>query len=191
MRRTARYATLPLALALVAGCGEQGPPTEPPLAAEDALSLGRGGTAGARTVQMLDNCDPASFNAVLGEGTCTRPGGGVTFEKFFEQLEKHREVASWRFSPTRMQVRAGATLVAINRGGEAHTFTPVADFGGGFIPELNAASGNLSPAPECLAIGSLVFVPPGASVTEHAHGPGVHRYQCCLHPWMRTTVEAR
>ncbi len=35
-------------------------------------------------------------------------------------------------------------------GGELHTFTKVATFGGGFIPPLNQLSGNPVPAPECL-----------------------------------------
>jgi hypothetical protein len=85
----------------------------------------------------------------------------------------------------------GDLIIAINRGGEAHTFTEVAAFGGGFIPELNELSGNPVPAPECLDFGSIVFVPPGGTASEEIGEAGEELYQCCLHPWMRATVTAR
>ena len=31
---------------------------------------------------MSDACDPASFNPFLGDGSCERPGGGVTVDTF-------------------------------------------------------------------------------------------------------------
>ena len=51
-----------------------------------------------------------------------------------------------------MNVSVGQTLVAINRGGEEHTFTEVEHFGGGFAPLLDNLSGNPDPAPECLQL---------------------------------------
>lgn len=39
-------------------------------------------------VVMLDACDPATFNAMLGDGACERPGGG-TVDTFIGQLLKH------------------------------------------------------------------------------------------------------
>ena len=43
------------------------------------LAVASAGWAGAghRNVQILDACDPDTFNAVLGEGSCVRKGGGV------------------------------------------------------------------------------------------------------------------
>ena len=51
--------------------------------------------AGHRNVQILDACDPATFNAVLGDGACVRKGGGVKFEKFINQLVTKGEAPAW------------------------------------------------------------------------------------------------
>jgi plastocyanin len=147
---------------------------------------------GSRPVQILDNCDPASFNAMLGEGACVREGG-LTFDKFIEHLLRKGDVASWRFSPGHLKTSAGGTVTAINRGGEFHTFTEVAQFGGGCIEELNALLG-LSPVAECAGFPGIFFttgVPPGASLETDPLSEGTHRFQCLIHPWQRTTVEAR
>jgi hypothetical protein len=78
----------------------------------------------------------------------------------------------------------------VNRGGEVHTFTHVAAFGGGIIPPLNALSGNPVPAPECLALEPDDFVAPGNTYQEQIEGSGTQLFQCCIHPWMRMTVRA-
>jgi hypothetical protein len=46
------------------------------------------GNAGERRIEVLDACDPASFNGPggPGPGTCNRPGGGVAFSEFIGQL---------------------------------------------------------------------------------------------------------
>ncbi len=67
------------------------------------------------TVVMLDACDPATFNAAIGEGTCERPGGGVTFDTFIGQLLAKGTAPAWRFSGP-ATVAAGGTLTAVNRG---------------------------------------------------------------------------
>ena len=41
-------------------------------------------------VVMLDACDPATFNAAIGDGACERPGGGVSFDTFVGQLLEAR-----------------------------------------------------------------------------------------------------
>jgi hypothetical protein len=74
------------------------------------------------------------------------------------------------------------------------TFTPVAAFGGGFVNELNGISGNPVPAPECLNCGSIVFIPAGGVEEGPTAGSselpvGTHRFQCCIHPWMRTVID--
>ena len=81
-------------------------------------------------------------------------------------------------------MKADRTLRVRNQGGRGHTFTEVAQFGGGFVPILNVG---MTPAPECDP-AATVLVEPGA--TQHIDGlePGLHRFQCCIHPWMRTTV---
>jgi len=70
-----------------------------------------------------------------------------------------------------------------------HTFTRVAQFGGGIVPALNTASNNPVEAPECAALAASDMLSPGASFTTlPAAASGTHLYQCCIHPWMRSTV---
>ena len=82
-------------------------------------------------------------------------------------------------------------MQARNIGGEAHTFTEVDDFGGGIVPVLNDLSGNPVPAPECVQLGPADFIPPGGVSAPDVEEPGVHHYQCCIHPWMRADVVVR
>lgn len=157
-----------------------------------SLAPGAGAIQGEKKIRMLDDCEPVSFNAVLGEGACIG-NGHTTFEEFIAELAATQDVHKWRNQPSDMQINVGRETLVENRGGEVHTFTPVAEFGGGFIPDLNGISGNPVPAPECLNIPALVFI--GAGETEP--GPtagsdlsvGSHKFQCCIHPWMRTVIE--
>ena len=136
------------------------------------------------TVTMMDACDPDTFNAAIGPGTCTR-SGGITFANFLDLLGKHHSVGPWHFAPTNVTMKVGQTLVAINRGGEEHTFTEVDEFGGGVVPVLNQLAGLTSVAPEC---GASTRIAPGASSSEEEDEEGVEKYQCCIHPWMRAEV---
>ena len=115
----------------------------------------------------------------------------MTFTRFNELLGKHQEVGAWHFAPSVLQVQIGQSFTAVNRGGEEHTFTEVEEFGGGVVPELNEASGNPVPAPECLAITPEDRLTPGETDTDEAEETGTEFYQCCIHPWMRTTVTVR
>jgi hypothetical protein len=144
-----------------------------------------------RTVQILDDCDAETFNAVLGEGACVKDGD-VTFDEFIGQLLAKREAPAWRFSPGHLKLDAGGTITASNRGGEFHTFSEVAAFGGGCVPELNELLG-LNPVPECATpdIFETTGVPAGGSLTTGALTAGTHRFMCLIHPWQRTTVQAR
>ena len=72
---------------------------------------------GVRNIEILDACDPTSFNAVLGAGACVR-SGGVTFAHFIDQVTKKGEAPAWRFAPSNVEARVGQTLLAINHGGE-------------------------------------------------------------------------
>jgi hypothetical protein len=42
--------------------------------------------ADSRVVAINDQCDPASFNAALGPGTCVSPHAGVQFDDFIRVL---------------------------------------------------------------------------------------------------------
>ena len=144
------------------------------------------------TVMMLDACDPATFNAAIGEGTCERPGGGVTIDSFIGQLLTHGTAPSWRFSGP-ATVAAGGTLTAVNRGGEFHTFTKVAAFGGGCVAALNNLLG-LTPVPECAqapGIFASTGAPMGGSTTTAPLAAGTHLFICLIHPWMKSTVTAK
>jgi hypothetical protein len=144
-----------------------------------------------RIVEILDICDSASFNAVLGPGTCVRSASRrLTFQQFIHQLETIHTVPTWRNAPTDLHVAVGTQLVAKNFGGEAHTFTEVAAFGGGIVPQLNRLSNNPVPAPECLTLAPTDFLPPRGQQVDDVDAAGTELYQCCIHPWMRTTVHA-
>ncbi|MGH9888108.1 MAG: cupredoxin domain-containing protein [bacterium] len=167
--------TLGIAVAamIVAGCGDKG----------FVNTL-----AGNGLVSMQDQCDSASFNAALGAGTCVKQGS-VTLTAFNDELAATQKVAAWQFVPSAMTISVGQSILATNNGGEHHTFTEVENFGGGIVPALNTASGNPVPAPECTALSSSAQIAPGASTTtDPASTVGTEHYQCCIHPWMRTTV---
>jgi len=167
----------------------------PALVALMALSLvvGASGTALAsrdeRHVNMLDDCDSTSFDAVLGDGACTKDGS-TTFDAFIGQLLAGGRAPAWRFSPSAIRLPAGGSIEAYNRGGEFHTFTEVTPaFGLGCIPELDLLG--LTPVAECANAGILfgtTGAPPGGEVETPALGAGVHRFECLIHPWMRATV---
>jgi hypothetical protein len=159
------------------------------------LSVPGMASAGAdhRTVQILDACDPETFNAAIGPGTCVRKGGGVTIDHFIGQLLTKGEAPAWRFSPPQLKLDAGGTITARNRGGEFHTFSEVAAFGGGCIAELNVLLG-LQAVPECAGFPGIfedTGVPPGGSLETEPLAARVHRFMCLIHPWQRTTAEAR
>lgn len=158
-----------------------------------SLSAGVGAVQGDKKIRMYDDCDVASFNAILGDGACIG-NGHTTFDEFIEELEETQDAHAWRNQPSAVKVNIGRPTLVENRGGEVHTFTPVANFGGGFVVALNGISGNPVPAPECLNFGSLVFIPAGATEEGPTAGSaalpvGTHKFQCCIHPWMRTVIE--
>jgi hypothetical protein len=149
------------------------------------------GGSSSRTVQMLDACDGPSFNAVLGEGACAREEG-VTFDELIGQLLAMGSAPAWRFSPGQVSLATDGTITAVNRGGEFHTFTEVAAFGGGCINEINALLG-LTAVPECAQAPGIFFTTgaiPGGTVTTGPLAGGTHFFECLIHPWMRSTVVA-
>ena len=153
-------------------------------------------------VALVDNCDPTTFNAAIGPGTCaiTPHKHDTTFAEFlgllFSPLSKtvvgH---PAWNFAPGYISISAGQTVRVTNAGGEGHTFTEVAAFGGGFVPFLNgnfvgapAGTTPLIEAGACQAAPAAV-VAPGSTAHITGLSPGVHKFQCCIHPWMRAVVD--
>jgi plastocyanin len=151
---------------------------------------------GNRTINMVDDCDP-SDPAWLPVG-CLQTDGDVTAAEFDALLRSplYDNIPpfgvepglflvghpSWRNDPSHIVIQAGKALKIKNVGGRPHTFTAVAEFGGGVVPPLNVGT---QPAPEC---ASFVRIEPGDGTTVTATGEGLQRYQCCFHPWMRATV---
>lgn len=158
--------------------------------------------ASNREIRLRDDCDPATFNAALGAGACVG-NGDTTVDEFNAELARRGSVNAWKYDPNHQDIKNGETATLVNRGGETHTFTHVAQFGGGFVAPLNQASGNPVPAPECATVnadGSLtpkpagpqnIRVPGGTTLPAPAIATGTQFYQCCIHPWMRITVNRR
>src|SRR5688572_30103203 len=98
-----------------------------------ALVIGNttGFAAVVRSIQMMDACDPETFNDAFGEGTCVRQGG-VPLDSFLTQLLHSQKAGAWHNAPGVVRLRSGEEFVAENHGGEVHTFTEVDEFGGGF-----------------------------------------------------------
>jgi plastocyanin len=160
----------------------------PGAGADDGKGEGKGGES--KRVRILDDCDPATFNANLGEGACVGDGE-TTFDDAGAELQATGAVEDWQFKPGDFHVDQGDHIKAVNKGGEFHTFTEVAAFGGGCVPELNGPG--VDPVPECA--DPLVFgrtgVVPGGTLHVHALDPGTHKYECLIHPWMRAVVDVR
>ena len=93
-----------------------------------------------------------------------------------------------------LTIKQGTPLSLVDQGGEPHTFTEVSQFGGGFIPGLNAPGENT--VPECaggfsnLAVAKTRILQ-GSEVKVGGLSKGTHRFQCCIHPWMRVTVDVK
>ena len=151
------------------------------------------GTSGR--IVLADDCDPASFNAALGAGTCAHSSttAGVTLSSFNAELASTHKVSAWRMVPTTLNVSVGTTLPVVNAGGETHTYTEVDEFGGGVVPALNQASGNTTVAPECADQTKFnsSAVHTGQTMQHTFDAQGTEKYQCCIHPWMRQTVTVR
>jgi plastocyanin len=174
--------TLVAAAVITAGCSDSNMSTNPSRLMPSSSQADKGGNDRTKTVKLMDECDPASFTAA---GIACSRNGGVDLNTFFAQLTNLHQVPEWRFNPSSVNLRVGDVLAALNTGGEVHTFTEVAQFGGGIVPQLNAGAGLTTVAPECR---EAKFLPPGAGSSEVADDAGDEKYQCCIHPWMRTIV---
>jgi len=143
-----------------------------------------------RQVQVLDDCDAATFNAALGDPNACVKADGTTFQEFIGQLVAMGRAPAWRFAPENLTMAAGGSIDAYNRGGEFHTFTEVAAFGGGCVEPLNQILG-LTAIPECANAGALFAstgIAPGGELEGTPLSSGTHLFECLIHPWMRSTV---
>jgi plastocyanin len=150
-------------------------------------------TGATGVVRIRDDCDPATFNAALGAGTCQLSGTGMTLTEFTDELTETGSVAAWRISPAMLDLNEGSRFAVVNTGGETHTYTEVEEFGGGVVANLNELSGNPTAAPECLDAAEFdaTTVRAGQTIQHTFDERGTEKYQCCIHPWMRQTVIVR
>jgi plastocyanin len=154
-----------------------------------ALLLPVSAWADPATIRMKDDCEPVSFNLVIGPGTCVGDGG-TTFGDFIGQLVDHKFAGAWRFSPGHVKVDAGSSLRILNQGGEEHTFTPVTQFGGGgVVPPLNLILFG-TPTPPTFFFPPINSVLAGGTtaIGPSLLTPGTHLFICIIHPWMEETV---
>ncbi len=173
--------------------------------------------SGVQVFRIRDDCDPATFNAdpPVGPGApqdLCNPNfdGDQTFAEFIEELTDDQEAGHWRFQPDDKELDRGqATVIDSRDAGEFHTFTRVAEFGGGIIFGLNALTGAGDTRPECGTAASPAgdgelappsatnrFVPDGSVLTGPTAGSaalprGPSKWQCCIHPWMKSEVKVR
>ena len=149
-------------------------------------------------IVALDECDPATFNAALGPDFCKNValaalGYATTLSDLFQKAGNGTPDPGWDFEPDTVHLKKGTTLIVVDQGGEPHTFTEVAHYGGGFIPDLN---GGEATVPECAGGFSNVAVAKtrilqGSQLLVPGLSKGEHLFECCIHPWMRVKVEVK
>jgi plastocyanin len=120
-------------------------------------------------------------------------GGGVPFDVFLNQVHSLHRSPAWRFAPGTVSATTTDPIQVRNIGGEVHTFTEVAKFGGGVVPLINDVGGFGPTVPECAAPPNddNHILLPGQSFTFTEDETGAHLYQCCIHPWMHETLTIR
>ncbi len=155
-------------------------------------------TSTSAQIVALDECDPLTFNAALGNDFCKNValaplGFATTLQDLFAKAAAGAPDPGWDFEPETLKVKEGGTLFVSDQGGEPHTFTEVKQFGGGFIEGLNAGD---RVVPECVGGFSNLDVAKtriiqGSQTQVTGLSKGIHHFQCCIHPWMRVTVEVK
>jgi plastocyanin len=147
-------------------------------------------------VVALDECDPATFNAALGAGFCKNVtlGASTKLTDLFAKAAAGKPDPGWDFEPDTVHMKKGTILDVVDQGGEPHTFTEVEQFGGGFLPVLNAPGEET--VTECADGFSNVAVArtrilQGSHVQITGLSKGEHLFQCCIHPWMRVKVQVK
>jgi hypothetical protein len=143
----------------------------------------------ARVLELRDGCDKVSWEAEF-PGLCTKATGSVSLPEFRAELARGGSGAWW-IRQRAIGLDEGDSIAATNAGGIIHTFTEVNQFGKGCVPEWNQAVKET--VDNCA--GDAFFtkfiptlVPAGTSSAPEKPAVGVHKFQCLVHPWMRTTV---
>jgi plastocyanin len=150
-------------------------------------------------IVALDECDPTTFNAALGPDFCKNVtlatfGYATTLSDLLMGAEVGHPNPNWDFEPDSVHIAKGTNLRVVDQGGEPHTFTEVEHFGGGFITQLNGPGEET--VPECAGGYSRVAVAKtriiqGSQIEVTGLSKGEHNFQCCIHPWMRVTVDVK
>jgi plastocyanin len=144
-------------------------------------------------ITIRDDCDPDDVLGWESTGGCALKEGDVNRAEFDAEVSSPLAAGgvighqAWRNDPSYLKIETDDSVRVRNRGGRLHTFTEVAAFGGGRVPPLNRT---LVPAEECLRT-DVVDIPPGAGVKLRGLSPGNHKFQCCIHPWMRAIVKVK
>src|SRR2546430_1257590 len=106
-------------------------------------------------IVALDECDPTTFNAVLGPDFCKNVAlafvtpFATTFEHLFAEAAAGTPDPSWDFEPDSVTITKGTPLIVVNQGGEEG---PPADGGGGpFVAGLPRAAHRRGDAHRTLA----------------------------------------
>ena len=165
---------------------------------QGTLAAAQEKTAPTAQIVALDECDPITFNAALGADFCRNValgalGFSTTLQDLFAKAASGKPDPGWDFEPDVLRVKEGTQLSIVDQGGEPHTFTKVRTFGGGFIEGLNNGEETV---PECSGGFSNVSVAKtriiqGSHMDMSNLPKGEHHFQCCIHPWMRVTVQVK
>lgn len=188
-----------LTFGIVAACGKDPVAREivgPEASADLSPSANHHGS-GAQAISephyiaMKDDCDPHDA-AWAATGGCFLRGGNVTNAEFVAENNSLLALSvvghqAWRNDPSYLKITAGTRVLVANEGGRVHTFTEVAMFGGGKVPSPLLNKG-LTIAPEC---PGSINVPPGGVLTLPGLTVGNHRFECCIHPWMRAIIKVK
>jgi len=148
----------------------------------------------------LDECDPTTFNAALGPSFCHNValaplGFATTLSDLFAKAAAGTPDPGWDFEPDILSIKKGTPVIAVDQGGEPHTFTEVQAFGNGFLPPLNPGSAT-GVIPECsggfknIAVARTRIVQ-GSHLDIIGLSKGKHLFQCCIHPWMHMEVDVK
>lgn len=140
-----------------------------------------------RVLELRDECDKASWDEVF-PNLCSRDSGSVTIQRFRSELAKGGSGAWW-IRQRDITLDVGDTISATNVGGIIHSFSEVDEFGFGCVPEWNTAI--TATVNNCTFANFATFVPEGTTSAPKALSVGVHKFQCIIHPWMRTVVTVR
>ena len=165
------------------------------LGAAPAASADEGRAPRPQQMRLLDECDAATWNAEF-PGLCAG-AGSVSLATFRAALPRGGSGAWW-INNREQTINAGDSLHVINQGGIVHSFTEVSEYGTGIVPEWNTAlpadtppAATLEPFFTTFVTSQLVDGAAARDVPATQLTVGTHKFQCMIHPWMRTVVTVR